>query len=151
MDSAHQRVHRGFRLDGSHGFAGFVTAFGAFGTLALNLFSTSARSSLLWAALGGLVVGLASHLVFYYAFIKPQGSSEMTIRDVLGARAEVITPIPAGGLGEIAFVAQGARVTMSARSADGGALARGVTVLVDDRVGSVAIVRSAGDPAPTVK
>lgn len=125
--------------------AGFVTAFGAFGILALNLFGASARFSLLWASLGGLAVGVASHLVFYFAFIKPQGSSEVTIRDVLGARAEVITPIPDGGLGEIAFVAQGARVTMTARSAEPGPLARGATVVIDDRVGSVAIVRPAAE------
>ena len=102
-------------------------------------------TDVLGPAVGGLAVGVASHLVFYFAFIKPQGSSEVTLRDVLGARAEVITPIPDGGLGEIAFVAQGARVTMTARSVEPGPLPRGATVVIDDRVGSVASVRLADE------
>ena len=124
--------------------AGFVTAFGAFGILAQNLFNVADPLSLVWATVGGVLVGLVSHLVFYFVFIKPQGSSEVTRRDIVGARGEVITPIPAGGVGEIAVVAQGARMTLSARSVDDKPIRRGAMVIVDDRVGSVALVRLEG-------
>jgi membrane protein implicated in regulation of membrane protease activity len=121
--------------------AGFVTAFGAFGLIGPGLFGASGGASLVWATLGGVVVGLAGHLVFIYVFVKPQGSSEVTKIDLVGATAEVITPIPEGRVGEIAVVAQGARFTMTARSADKTALARGTPVVVADVVGSVAMVR----------
>lgn len=121
--------------------AGFVTAFGAFGILAQNLFGVAGVASLLWASAGGLLVGVISHVAFYYFFIKPQGSSEVTARDVIGARGEVITPIPPGSVGEVAFEAQGARVTMGARAVDGSAIRRGAMVVIEDKVGSVALVR----------
>lgn len=124
--------------------AGFVTAFGAFGSLALNLFGATGPISLVWASAGGLLVGVASHVAFYSFLIKPQGSSEVTLRDILGARGEVITSIPGDGLGEVALVAQGGRVVMSARSADGTPIGRGTIVRIEDRVGSVALVRPAG-------
>jgi hypothetical protein len=125
--------------------AGFVTAFGAFGLIATGLFNASSAMSLVWASLGGLVVGLVSHALFIWIFIKPQGSSEYTRHDVVGSAAEVITPIPAGGVGEIAFVAQGARVTMTARTSDGLALPRGRLVEIDRVVGSVAFVTREGE------
>lgn len=125
--------------------AGFVTAFGAFGLIAQSLFNTSGAASLVWASVGGVLVGLVSHLAFIYFFIKPQGSSEVTRADVVGATAEVITPIPSGNVGEIALVAQGARVTMMARGRAQGAIARGTVVRIQDVVGSVAMV----EPLPS--
>jgi hypothetical protein len=121
--------------------ASFITAFGAFGLVATQLFYQSARTSLIWAAVGGLVVAVIAHFAFGYFLIAPQGSSEVTARDIIGATAEVITPIPAHSVGEIAFVAQGARVTSSARSVDGSPIERGTTVIIDSLVGNVAFVR----------
>jgi hypothetical protein len=121
--------------------ASFITAFGAFGLVATQLFDQSARASLVWAALGGLVVAAIAHFAFGYFLIAPQGSSTVTARDIIGATAEVITPIPAHGVGEIAFVAQGGRVTSTARSLDGSAIGRGTTVVIDNLVGNVALVR----------
>jgi hypothetical protein len=120
--------------------AGFVTAFGAFGIIGQSLFHASTGLSLVWASIGGVIVGLVSHLAFFYFFIKPQGSSEVTRGDVVGARAEVITHIPESSVGEVAFVAQGGRVTMTARSLNGGAIARGTVVRISEQVGSVVLV-----------
>jgi hypothetical protein len=120
--------------------AGFVTAFGAMGIIATELAGASERASLLWALFGGLLVGVVSHVAFIYLFILPQGSSEVRRADIVGAQGEVITPIPQGGLGEIAIIAQGSRITFSARSADGAAVARGSRVTVVDVVVSAALV-----------
>jgi cytochrome c biogenesis protein CcdA len=122
--------------------AGFLTAFGAFGLMALGLFETTPAQSLIWATIGGIAVGFLGHLVFMYVFVKPQGSSEVRIAELAGLAAEVVTPIPAGNVGEIAFVAQGGRMTMTARSGDGSAIARGTTVRIGDVVGAVAIVHA---------
>lgn len=121
--------------------ASFVTAFGAFGLIALGLFDTSAQWSLAWAAGGGLVVAVIAHFAFGYFLIAPQGSSEVKLRDIVGAVAEVITPIPADSVGEVAFVAQGGRMTYTAKSATGTPIARGTTVVIEKVIGGVAVVR----------
>ena len=96
----------------------FITAFGATGLVARGLFQATERPSLIWATLGGLIVSALAYIGFTYLFIKPQGSSEVRVADLAGKEAEVITPIPQDGIGEIALVAQGGRVTYSARSKD---------------------------------
>jgi hypothetical protein len=129
--------------------AGFVTAFGAFGIIGQSIFSASGPASLVWASVGGVVVGLVSHLAFIYFFIKPQGSSEVTRADIVGRTAEVITPIPATSVGEIALVAKGARVTLTARSAGRTPIERGIAVTVEGVVGSVALVRPLPEDSST--
>jgi hypothetical protein len=57
-----------------------------------------------------------------------------------GMLAEVITPIPVGSVGEIAFVSQGGRVTYTAQSATGEAIPRGTTVMIEKVIGGVAMV-----------
>jgi len=119
----------------------FVTAFGGFGLIALGLLEVSARWSLLWAAGGGLLVAVIAHFAFGYFFIAPQGSSEVRFKDIIGAAGEVTTSIPADGLGEVAFVAQGGRVSYPAKSAAGAAIARGTTVVIEQLSSGIVIVR----------
>ena len=121
--------------------ASFVTAFGAFGLIALGLFEVSARWSLAWAAGGGLVVAVIAHFAFGYFLIAPQGSSEVKLQDIVGAVAEVTTLISARGVGAVAFVAQGGRVTYTARSATGEPIPRGTAVVIERVVGGVVVVR----------
>ena len=71
----------------------FVTAFGAFGIISGQLLGASAPFSLAWAGGGGIVVAVLAHFAFGYFLIAPQGSSEIHQSDVVGAQAEVITPI----------------------------------------------------------
>jgi hypothetical protein len=121
--------------------ASFVTAFGAFGLISMGLFDATARTSLVWAAIGGLIVAIIAHFAFGYFLIAPQGSSEVHLDALAGCDAEVITPINPGTVGEIAFVAQGGRVTYTAKSADNTLIARGTTVVIEKVVGGVAIVK----------
>lgn len=125
--------------------ASFITAFGSFGLLAVYLFNVSDKVSLLWAGGGGLVVAIIAHFAFGYFLIAPQGSSEVTARDIIGLTAEVITPIPAKGVGQIAFVAQGRRVTSSARSTGGVPVPKGAFVSIQNFTGSVAVVHPQQD------
>jgi len=129
--------------------ASFVTAFGSFGLIAVYLFNVPDKISLLWASGGGLVVAIIAHFAFGYFLIAPQGSSEVRARDIIGLTAEVITPIPAGGVGQIAFVAQGRRVTSSARSAGGVPVPKGTFVSIQSFTGSVAVVRPEQDSGAT--
>lgn len=127
--------------------ASFVTAFGAFGLIAQGLFDASTIWSLAAAATGGLIAAIIAHFAFGYFLIKPQGSSEVTIKDIVGAVAEVITPIPANSVGEVAFVAQGGRVTYPAKSATGKTINRNTTVVIERIVGGVVLVRPQTEPA----
>ncbi len=121
--------------------ASFVTAFGAFGLIALGLFNVAPAWSLAWAGGGGLVTAALAHLAFTYFLLKPQGSSEVRTQDIVGAVGEVTTPIPPDSVGEVAFVAQGGRVRYPAKSAAGVAIARGTTVTIEKLVSGVVVVR----------
>lgn len=128
--------------------ATFITAFGAIGLVSTNLFSASDRVSVIWASLGGLVFSFLVYIGFTYLFIKPQGSSEVRVSELTGHTAEVITPIPENGLGEVALIAQGGRVTFSARSSNGSKVDRGMPVKVTRITGGVVYVEPILDVPP---
>jgi len=58
----------------------------------------------------------------------------------VGLTAEVVAPIPEDGIGEIAVIAQGSRVTYPARSSQGKAIKRGSLVVIDQMLGTQALV-----------
>jgi len=122
-------------------FASFMTGFGAAGIAANLAFNVSAVASLLWAALGGLVVGGAMQFFFAGVLLKSQGSSEVRPSQLAGTPAEVTVPIPQGSNGQIAFVAQGRRVTYVARAEGDAAIPRGAQVEIVRIVGGTAVVR----------
>jgi membrane protein implicated in regulation of membrane protease activity len=134
--------------DGTHGIspispltiATFITAFGAIGLVSTGLFDASDRISLIWAALGGFVFSVLVYFAFTYLFIKPQGSSEVHVAELAGHTAQVITPIPADGMGEVAMVSQGGRVVYSARSDQGDTIEQGASVRVVRVAGGIAYV-----------
>ncbi len=121
--------------------ASFITGFGAAGIIANLAFHVSATISLLWAMGGGLVVGGAMQLFFGAVLLKSQGSSEVRVSQLQGMEAQVTVPIAAGSNGQIAFVAQGRRVTYGARAADESEILRGARVQVIRVVGGTAVVR----------
>jgi len=151
-------VDAGGGLDFDHGeiginplspvtIASFVTAFGAWGIIAIDLLNLSSEWSILVALVGAAVIAALASLAYSFFLIAPQGSSEVRTRDIVGIRGEVITPIPAGKVGEVALVARGTRITSAARSADGSAIPRGSIVRVTEIVGSVVLVEPA-QPVP---
>lgn len=122
--------------------ASFISAFGAFGLIAVTLLGASGVASLIAALLGGLVMGLAAQAFFVY-ILSPTVSSEVHQTRLIGMAAEIITPIPSGGIGQIALVVEGSRMTYSARATtQGEAYARGTPVRIERIVGSVAYVTS---------
>lgn len=69
-----------------------------------------------------------------------QGSSEIRLADLVGVPAEVLTPIPAGGTGEIAAMVRGQRYTGAAREVEGREVLRGAFVTVVRVVGATMVV-----------
>lgn len=118
--------------------AAFLTAFGVGGVVGRFYgLSHPAASGV------GVVAGIAmATLVYQFARVlySQQASSEVQMTSLVGAAADVTVAIPAQGVGQIAVSARGERSEHIARSADGGAIARGTPVRVTSVRGDSVIV-----------
>jgi membrane protein implicated in regulation of membrane protease activity len=115
----------------------FVTAFGALGMIFARIEATkSPWVSAPLATVGGLVIAGAVVLLFATIFHKTQSSSESHVGTLVGMAATVITPIPANGVGEIAYVQGGTRYSAPARNERPAAVPNGQTVKIVRIVGS---------------
>lgn len=121
--------------------ATFITGFGAGGIVGHYLLRWPFGWGLLLATGGGLLLAGTAYLVLDLIFSQTQAGSERTTEDAVGREAEVITSIPAGGTGEVAYVVRGQREQGSARSLDGTAIARGQLVVIEKVLGQTAYVR----------
>jgi membrane protein implicated in regulation of membrane protease activity len=120
--------------------ATLFACIGGYGLIALHGFRLPDTTSIL-AAIPAAVV--TAYLVTYAGFrivSSSRGSSQIRLSDLAGAHAEVITPIPKGGLGEVAALVGGQRYTAPAREAQGREVPRGAQVRVLKMVGSTLIV-----------
>jgi len=117
--------------------ASFITAFGGFGLIFTQFHHTSpAEISAPLSLLCGLVVAGALYLFLGMVFRHTQSSSESHVARLIGAEANVITPIPENGVGEVAYVVGGTRYTAPARGENGVAVANGKTVKITRIVGT---------------
>lgn len=123
--------------------ATFVTGFGAGGTLAHYLFNWGRTGSLMLATGSGLLMAGAAFLILDLIFSQTQAGSEFGTDSLVGRTAEVITPIPENGTGEVTFEVKGQRETTSARTLDGAPLPRGRLVVIEKVTGSTVHVRPA--------
>jgi membrane protein implicated in regulation of membrane protease activity len=115
----------------------FVTAFGACGLVLSHIEGTHSVwvSAPISAVAGGLIAFLAL-LLFNWMFSKTQSSSESRVASLAGQTASIITPIPANGVGEIAYVQGGSRYTAPARTETGTPVAAGKPVRITRIVGT---------------
>src|SRR5690349_11443644 len=98
----------------------FVTAFGACGLILTHIESTrSVWISAPISAGAGAGMAFLALLLFNWMFSKTQSSSESRVASLVGQTAAIITPIPADGVGEIAYVQGGSRYTAPARTETG--------------------------------
>lgn len=117
--------------------ASFVTAFGAFGLIFSKIDATqSVWLSAPLSIVGGICVAFAVLWVVNLMFSKTQSSSESRVATLVGQTASIITPIPANGVGEIAYVQGGSRYSAPARSEKGVPVANGQTVKIKRVVGT---------------
>jgi hypothetical protein len=121
--------------------ATFVTGFGGGGVVAHYWLRWGLLGSLGLAIGAGLVVAAAAFAILDLLFRETQAGSEFAVAETVGREAEVITTIPAGGIGEIAYIMRGQRESSSARSTDGEAIAKGSSVVIDRVSGPTAFVR----------
>jgi membrane protein implicated in regulation of membrane protease activity len=123
--------------------AAFVAAFGAFGLILSQFEATkppaiSAGLSVIGAlVVAGALVGLLRKVVR-----AADSSSESRVATLVGQVATVITPVPAGGVGEIAYVQAGTRYTAPAREEGGAPIGAGSEVRITRVIGSQFYVSS---------
>src|SRR5215475_10563279 len=115
----------------------FVTAFGACGLILSRIEATkSVWISAPISAMAGLIMATLAFLLFNWMFQKTQSSSEVRVASLVGQTASIITPIPANGVGEIAYVQGGSRYTAPARTETGTSVPAGKPVRITRIVGS---------------
>jgi hypothetical protein len=119
----------------------FITAFGGFGAIGINLGYGIGVST---------AMGLASGLVFggiVYLFVSflhsQQASSDVRVQDLVGRTAQVSVAIPKGGLGQIRCTLGESVVEKIARSVDGAEIPGNALVKIEAIVGENALVRRA--------
>jgi hypothetical protein len=115
-------------------------SIGAYGLIALHGLGVSETASLAVAIPAAVATAYAITYVGFRLMSGSRGSSQIRLQDFEGAPAEVITPIPAGGVGEIAAMVNGQRYAGPAREADGREVPRGAHVKVRAMVGTTFVV-----------
>jgi membrane protein implicated in regulation of membrane protease activity len=124
--------------------AAFITAFGGFGMIFSEYPAT--KKTIISAPLS-VVCALAVAgvlLVFLRSvFSHTQSSSESHIARLAGTEASVVSPIPANGVGEIAYVVSDTRYTAPARTEDGTAIGNGKLVKITRVIGTQFYVEAA--------
>lgn len=109
--------------------AGCAAGFGFTG-LALRAGGLPLVVHLPGAVAGGVGLALLLGLFLDRAVRGMESTSAVSPAAFEGLEAEVIVPVPRGGLGEIAFEHNGTRVAGAARARDGAARRRGERVLI---------------------
>jgi membrane protein implicated in regulation of membrane protease activity len=126
--------------------ASFVTTFGGVG-MVLDELGLPGLLSFPTAAICGAVLAAAVFYLFYRIFSVTQSSSGVSARQAIGRPAEVITPIPHNGTGEIAYVLGGRRFNAPARTEDGHPIpARASVVIVRKQGGAFHVRESVAEP-----
>ena len=115
----------------------FITAFGACGLVLSHIESTrTVWVSAPISAVAGALIAFLALLLFNWMFNKTQSSSESHVASLAGQTASIITPIPANGVGEIAYVQGGSRYTAPARTETGVPVPAGKPVRITRVVGT---------------
>lgn len=118
----------------------FIASFGGTGYIYRHSLGLATAVHIALAALTAAAIALAVAWALWKIFQLSQGSSEANVADLIGIEAEVITAIPAEGLGEIAYSAKQARYNAPARTADGKSLGPHTIVKIVRILGGTYIV-----------
>ncbi len=119
----------------------FVTAFGCFGAIGINLGYGTGVSTALGLA-SGVVFGGIIYLFASFLYGQ-QSSSHVRVADLVGTTAQVSVAIPRGGLGQVRCTLGDNAVEKIARSKDGEEISANTLVKVESVAGEIVLVRRA--------
>jgi membrane protein implicated in regulation of membrane protease activity len=132
-----------FPLLSPSGLATLAGSIGAFGLIAQFAFGLPDWPSVLVAVPLGLVFSYAATYAAWRILVGSSTTSAIATAALAGVDAEIITPIPAGGVGEAAAFVGGQRYASPAREVDGREVPRGAVVSVVRLAGSTLYVKAA--------
>lgn len=121
----------------------FITAFGGFGAIGIQMGLGIVASSVMGLAGGVVLGGLVS--LFARFLYKQQSSSSVGTGQLVGRTAQVIVSIAPGGVGQISCRIGEERIEKLARSKDNSEIKAGAMVRVDEVAGGSVIVSLATD------
>ncbi len=129
--------------------SGYATGFGGTGLILVGgLGITDPWHHVPGALAGAAALGLATAWTTVKLLHAGETSSEGQLASMPGRTGELTVGIPAGGLGEIAYLAGGVRSTAAARTPDGAAVPRGAKVRVVRVEGATFVVAPLELPPP---
>lgn len=109
---------------------GGITAFGGAGLLLQQYTSIGASAVLLLALLIAVLAGGGVYFLYVRPMEQSENSTAVSIQDLSGKIAEVLTSIPAVGYGEVLLKAGAGHTNQIAASFDGEAIPEGARVVV---------------------
>ena len=124
------------------GLATLAGSLGAFGLIVQFGLGLADWPSVLAAVPLAFVFSYAATYAAWRVLVGSSTTSAIAAADLAGVDAEVITPIPAGGVGEAAAFVGGQRFASPAREVDGLAVPRGAVVSVVRLAGSTLLVKA---------
>ena len=137
----HMDVGEGVSFMSSRVLSVFVTAFGGFGAIGTHLGYGIGVSTGMGLA-GGLAFGGLIYLFATFLYGQ-QASTDASISELAGRKGQVSVAIPKGGVGQVRCMLGQTAVDKIARSKDGGEIAAGMMVVVEEATGDTIIVRKA--------
>jgi len=138
FDTGLDGVADGHALLDSRVISVFVTAFGGFGAIGIQMGLSIVASSLLGLG-GGIILGGVVSL-FGRLLYKQQATSSVTSSQLIGRPAQVIVSIAPGSLGQVSCRVGEERVEKLARARDDREIKVGATVRVEEVAGDSLIV-----------
>lgn len=120
--------------------ASAITAFGAVGLISKLGFKLGDLMSSVFALSFAGITGAAIFFGVVRLMYSSQSNSSFSLSDLVGAEAEIITPVPGSGLGEIVLVVNGVRYNFTAKAAHDEVLGRGEIVRIKEMSGNIAVV-----------
>jgi membrane protein implicated in regulation of membrane protease activity len=131
-----------FPLLSPSGLATLAGSLGAFGLIVQFGFGLTDWPSVLAAVPLAFAFSYAATYAAWRVLVGSSTTSAIATADLAGTEAEVITPIPAGGVGEAAAFVGGQRFASPAREVDGLEVPRGAIVSVVRFAGSTLYVKA---------
>jgi hypothetical protein len=123
----------------------FITCFGGFGLLGDKGLGLPWLVHLPLATIAGFALAAVTFYLMARMVLWAQGSSQASVTEALGLEAETIIPIPASGVGRVAYCLRGRRFTAAARAADGSAIPGHTMVVIEDVSSSTFVVRPSAE------
>lgn len=124
---------------------GGVTIFGISGLALTSRTDFSSTLVLLFA----VVIAVIAYIAMYFIIVLPMSRAESSIglrlEDLKGMEADIITPIPKGGYGEITVTMTSGIKSLPAKSATGEPIERGTKIFISDIVDNEVLVLTMRD------